>query len=250
MIQSHLADLVGPARKDLVLALKERGPSTAEDLAAATYLSIAATRSHLLTLERSGMVTYNRIRGGVGRPTHLYRLTDRGELLFPQCYTALGEVLLEGARGGATVPDTIWQAIEESQMSSFALDSTGALPSRRVARIAQAFETKGFAPHVTREQRGEWRIELRHCPLVMLARRYPELCETERRIVRRAAGDGAEVEYVQHRGAGSPFCTAVLRWMGEARLNDLELDSIKSTGSTFENPISGYRLMFGRDGAG
>src|SRR5690606_29235429 len=93
-LMQNLLDFLGPVRKDVILALKERGVATAQELAEATFLSIAAARSHLLVLERTGLITYERHREGVGRPAHRYRLSDRGESLFPQGYATLSKSLM------------------------------------------------------------------------------------------------------------------------------------------------------------
>ena len=208
-----ILDFIGPTRKDLVLALKERGTATADELASATYLSIAAARNHLLVLERTGMVTHDVLRGTVGRPLHLYRLTDHGEALFPQCYTALAEELLQVASADAGQSEHALQAIEESQLSSFVSPGTTE-PHRRMGRIVAALDARGFAPRVEHVSPSEWQVNIRHCPLFQLSKKYPELCQLERRILARAAGDDAIVEYPQHRLAGSATCTAVLRWPG------------------------------------
>ena len=43
-------------------------------------VTVSGARQHLSSLERDGVVTYQRVRQGPGRPRHLYELTERGDL--------------------------------------------------------------------------------------------------------------------------------------------------------------------------
>ena len=46
-------------------------------------LSTSAVRQQLTALQRDGLVTFDEVKHGVGRPRHRYRLTAAGDSLFP-----------------------------------------------------------------------------------------------------------------------------------------------------------------------
>ena len=86
-------DFFSSPRQVLLIALKNLGEATTEQLARETYVSPGAVRTHLLALAAQGLVTYDRIRNGPGRPRHMFRLTGAGESIFPQRYADLANML-------------------------------------------------------------------------------------------------------------------------------------------------------------
>ena len=92
-----LPDSLGGPRGSILIALKQAGALTAKDLAGLLGLSLNAIRHHLKELEAESVVTHEREARGVGAPVYSYRLTERGEALFPARYeAALTEALPDG----------------------------------------------------------------------------------------------------------------------------------------------------------
>src|SRR5437667_7023950 len=81
-------------RREIVVALKKRGEATVEDLAGAVGITVSAVRQHLAGLARAGFVAHRSVRGGPGRPRHVYRLSAGAEALFPKYYSELTNELL------------------------------------------------------------------------------------------------------------------------------------------------------------
>lgn len=211
-----LLDFIGPVRKDLVLTLKQRGSATAAELAEVTYLSIAAARAHLLVLERTGLVTYERVRDGVGRPAHVYRLSEYGEALFPQAYAALSKSLISSAQEHPECRSLIWEALADWQRVRVSAGVTAQEPALRIEQLAGAMQRQGFAVELRKSAPAEWEMRMAHCPLLQVARDFPEMCAIERRVLAESAGPGVEVEHVSRQAAGEPVCIAVLRWPATA----------------------------------
>lgn len=209
---NDLLDFLGPVRKDLVLALKERGEATAPELADATFLSIAAARSHLLVLERSGLVTYQRRREGVGRPAHRYRLSEQGEALFPQGYAALSRALMAIAHKHPACKDMLLSEMEESQVSLLGAHVTASEPRLRIEQLADAMRRQGFAIELEQREHRTWEMRMGHCPLLQVAREFPAICEVEERVLSGGVGPDATVEYLSRQSEGQPKCVAVMRW--------------------------------------
>jgi DeoR family suf operon transcriptional repressor len=75
----------GP-RAQVLLEIKKSQPVTARELSVTFGVSANAIRRHLKELELDGSVVYVREQRGMGAPANVYRLTPRGEALFPNRY--------------------------------------------------------------------------------------------------------------------------------------------------------------------
>ena len=67
------------SRREEVVKLLQRGFVTVAELASHTGLTDNAIRSHLLALERDGLLKRKGSRPGSRRPHHLYQLTSRAQ---------------------------------------------------------------------------------------------------------------------------------------------------------------------------
>ena len=198
-------DLLPATRRLLLLGIKERGEATAEQLARASYLSIAAVRMHLYSLESDGFVKHTRRREGPGRPTHVFRLTPAGEELFPQGYAAIAISLLAALEKHPGCKSEVFEMLagEQESLARAAVASTTF--EGRVAQLSGLQDRQGFFPlwEVTSEQ--EWQVTLRHCPFIRVARAHPEFCEIERKVIETVIAEG-HVEAMGSRVHGAPTC--------------------------------------------
>lgn len=214
----ELVDFLGPVRKDLVVALKERGTATAAELASATFLSIAATRAHLLVLERAGVITYERLRQGVGRPAHRYRLSERGEALFPQGYAAFSKSLMAIALRHDECREVLLESMADMQLARLGADVTAPLPGKRAEQLAEGMRRQGFSVQVEQRKGNAWEMRMGHCPLLQVAREFPAICEIEQRALAECAGPNVNVEYLSRQADGGSKCIAVLTWPADAEV--------------------------------
>ena len=77
-----------------VVQLLRRGEATVNELAEALNLTDNAVRSHLLTLERDGLVRQSGKRTATRKPEVLFSLTPEAGQLFPKAYDLLFNQLL------------------------------------------------------------------------------------------------------------------------------------------------------------
>src|SRR6188508_2237814 len=95
-------------RRNLLLRLRNEGPSAPEDLASALGASRTGVLQQLHALEAAGLVSRRSVRHGVGRPRHVYDVTEAAQDLFPTNYDGLALGLLAAIRsigGDALVED-------------------------------------------------------------------------------------------------------------------------------------------------
>src|SRR5215218_5601852 len=85
-------------RRDLLVRLKLAGPSSPEALAADLGVSRTGVLQQLHALEAAGLVSRQAVRHGVGRPRHVYDVTDAAQDLFPTNYDGLASGLLAAIR--------------------------------------------------------------------------------------------------------------------------------------------------------
>ncbi len=101
-----------PSHQALLLALRRDGPLSPDRLAAEFHLSRTAVLQQLRTLASDGLVERRSLRHGVGRPRHLYDLTERAQPLLPASYDRLAVSLLGAVLevGGAELVGRVFEA--------------------------------------------------------------------------------------------------------------------------------------------
>lgn len=197
-----------------VISLLRTGPRTVNELAAALDLTDNAIRTHLLALERDGLVRQDGVRRAIGKPAFVYMLTDEAESLFPKGYAALlakvltrlreerGPGALEaflrsvGQEAGASAHDDSLSLRERVQAAADLLHGLGGLT--QIDEEPDAFVIRGFS-----------------CPLGAIVCDNPEACGLAEQLV--AAAAGAEVRECCDRSA-APRCAFRVSKQGAQRV--------------------------------
>ncbi len=103
-------------RKAIIEALKSVGQATVNQLAKMVGVKSITVRHHLNGLMAEGLIEQQEKRQTVGRPLHVYSLTEQAESLFPHQYHRLVERLLDQVKEKLP-PETI-QMLMNSLASS------------------------------------------------------------------------------------------------------------------------------------
>jgi len=187
------------------------GRLTAADLAERLGVSLNAVRHHLRELESEQLVEYDRERRGVGAPAFAYRLTERGEALFPRRYEGTLLQLLEqverrdGREAAVSMLESQFDTIAERLEPALA----GASPQNRLELVTRTMANEGFMTE-WRETPDTTDVVSHNCALLAVAERFPELCEAERRFLTRALD--ASVDRVSHILNGCGACEYSVRF--------------------------------------
>jgi predicted ArsR family transcriptional regulator len=203
-------ELLPPARRLLLLGLKQLGESDAEALSRVAYLSIPAVRAHLAGLARHGLVTITRRPEGPGRPRNRYALTPRAESLFPQGSARIAHWLLEAAERDPAIRRPLFRSLVEARLQQAAEAFDAPTAAGRVEQLAQTLEQLGYYPVLETVPGSKWRLTLRHCPFYDVARDHAEICAVEARVIQ-VAVPGGRVERLCSRAEGAPACTYLLQ---------------------------------------
>lgn len=187
---TELVDLLGEPRATIVRILKRDGERSAPELAEALGITDVAVRRHLALLAEDGFITDRTVKQERGRPVARYRLTERGEDLFPHRYEEMVDELI------AFITDQLgssglraflrWRQDRETESYAAAVD--GEDIAVRLDQLAEALSEAGFAAEV-RETGDGFELTQTHCAVYEVAKEYPEMCAHEAAMFRRVLGD-------------------------------------------------------------
>lgn len=178
-------------RGQILIELKRDQPLATQELAGRHHVTANAIRRHLKELEAEGLVEYGREQRGQGAPTFTYRLSDRGEALFPKRYdTALTAVLDYLERNGGREEIRRFFDLRFQQQANELLARLGdADTETKVVAVVEYLSNEGFMAEWSRDSHGITIAE-RNCAMHAVAERYPELCESELRFLQDLFGPG------------------------------------------------------------
>ncbi|HXQ44863.1 MAG TPA: winged helix-turn-helix transcriptional regulator [Acidimicrobiales bacterium] len=202
---------VPTTRRTILVALKRRGTSRAQDLATELGLTVAAVRQQLGRLESDGLVTHHRDAEGRGRPVHVYELTPLADGLFPKRYGDLTTELLSylGGSGSRQVDDLF-----EQRRRRRLHDAGPRLDSRsleeQVDELTAILDEDGYLADVERLDDGGWRITEHNCAILSVAQGFRQACSSELSFISDAL-PGAEVRRVAHLMDGAHVCAYEIR---------------------------------------
>jgi len=166
------------SRRAEVVTLLQRGAATVSDLATRFRLTNNAVRSHLLALEREGLVTRWGAQPGTRRPHELYQLTSRARRLLTQASDASLVALLNAiksrlsAKQGRQLIESAGEALAER------FETIGPRKSlrARVQNAARILNSLGGAARVETAAEGLL-IRSQGCPLAAVVAEHPETCQ-------------------------------------------------------------------------
>ncbi len=196
-------------RRQILDLLKRRGRATVEEMAAALNITPMGVRRHLLALENADLVRIEIERRPMGRPTHVYKLTEEAEALFPKGYHQLVLNLLEclAAEEGMGRVDELFEHRKERLIATYAPRLEGKTLEERVAEIARIMSENGYMARWQKTERGYVLTE-HNCALYHVARVYPQPCQTELAFIRELLG--VEVTRINHIASGGTCCSYVI----------------------------------------
>lgn len=201
-------------RGEMLLELKKAQPLTAQELASRFEVTPNAIRRHLKELQAEGLVTYAREQRGQGAPTFAYRLSPRGDALFPKRYEAALTALLEHleAIGGRDEVRRFFAQRFRLQADELKtrLERAATLEDR-VAVVAASLSAEGFMADWS-EGNGQLTIAEHNCAMHAVAEQFPEVCESELVFLRELLGE--QVERTMHIVAGCNACEYAIRTGG------------------------------------
>ncbi len=199
------------AKQALLRFLKRRPDASLAEVAAGLGISKVAVLAHVRQLESDGLVARAYRAGKVGRPSVVFRLTDAASPLFPQNYVEMSRCALEFIEerlGRSAVRELLERRAAELSERNRPQFAAGPLPEK-VRALARLRTEGGYMAEVGRRRGGSLEMLEHNCPILALAERYPEACETERAMF--ASLLGARVDVSHRVVAGDAVCRFLVR---------------------------------------
>jgi predicted ArsR family transcriptional regulator len=182
------------SREQILKHLHHQGEATVKEMALLLGLTPTGVRQHLAVLERDGLIEAQQLRGHVGRPALVYRLSDRGSASFPANYAMLTNLLLEEVRtmAGADALQRLLRRVSSRMADRYNGRIAGKSLGDRVEATAQVLREHGCEVDVTAED-GEYFIRQCSCPYPEVARQHSAVCALEVGFVQRMTGADARL---------------------------------------------------------
>jgi predicted ArsR family transcriptional regulator len=197
-------------RQQILDYLRREGRASVKELGKLLGLTSTGIRQHLTVLERDGLVDAQEERGHVGRPALVYRLTDRGDALFPKRYDELANVLVEQVReaSGAQGLQNLLRRVAVRFAEPYGDRVEGRPVNERVSETSEILHERGSLASVVQDADG-WLISQHTCPFPNVAKQNSSVCALDVEFVRRLVGADARLTKSLLRGDST--CTFRVR---------------------------------------
>jgi predicted ArsR family transcriptional regulator len=199
-------------RRDLLLHLRLDGPSSPEALAGRLGVSRTGVLQQLRALEAAGLVSRQAVRHGVGRPRHVYDITEAAQELFPTNYDGFANGLLAAIRsiGGDELVRSVFDErrrlardrIHERLCERLPADASVLDRARELAVIQ---DDLGYLAEAVIGPDGVIRLVERNCAIHHVAAADGAACQAELDLFREILGP--DVERETHIASGDRCCT-------------------------------------------
>ena len=166
------------SRRAEVVALLQRGIGTVSDLATRLHLTKNAVRSHLLALEREGLVSRKGSQAGTRRPHELYQFTARAQKFLTQASDASLSALLTAMkrRLPASQLRELLEGGGKALAERFETDGSEKPLRARVQNAVRLLNQMGGGARIDTMEQG-FVIRSRGCPLAPVVAEHPETCQ-------------------------------------------------------------------------
>jgi predicted ArsR family transcriptional regulator len=205
-----MIDVFGDRQQELLkLLFKRRQGLTIDEISTSLGVTRPAVRQHLVALEHQGYVERGeRLQTG-GRPGQAYRLSVKGNDLFPKQYSWFSEVLLEAMKnqlGEPGLKQLMAKLGDEVATQASAQVPGPTLPDkvRQVAKLMNDLAYQAEATLTGKELPGAPPvIEATNCVYHALATRFPEVCQFDIALLKGLTGAQVVHEQCIIRGGGT-----------------------------------------------
>ena len=172
-------------KQNILRELLKKGQTTASELAKSLNISSQAIRRHLNELETERLIEHEAVQTGMGRPQHLYRLSEKGKSLFPHRYGEFAVSFLDtlaetvGKERVGKVLAKQWQRKAEAYRDRL---GNGTI-AERVSKLVQLRQEEGYMAELhqitSSENKPEFIFTEYNCAISEVAESYPSVCGHE-----------------------------------------------------------------------
>jgi predicted ArsR family transcriptional regulator len=171
-------------RERVLQTLLSHNSCTINDLAEAVDINPISVRHHISRLQAEGLVGSAEERHGVGRPRHVYFLTESGREHFPSRYLKLTLRLLEQLKETVPPPvvNKLFAQMAQDLAKEYAADLEGLTMEQRLELVKKMLTHEGFT--VDWEAEGDfYQIRESNCPYYHVGQNHPEVCSVDQTLI-------------------------------------------------------------------
>jgi predicted ArsR family transcriptional regulator len=197
-------------RREILVHLRRNGPGSPDMIAAALGASRSGIAEQLRALESAGLLTRTPERHGVGRPRHLYDVTEDAQDLFPSNYEGLASGLMAAILelGGDDLLEDVFAARRRQAEASIRASLAASLPADapvedRVRELARLQDAMGYLAEARVDADGVYLVQ-HNCAVLDVARANPAACRAELDLFRGVLG--TDVVRERHIALGDRCC--------------------------------------------
>lgn len=220
-----------PTRWQIVQILKHRGRATVDELAKELGITLMAVRLHLMVLERDSLVSRSTVREGPGRPTLVYRLTEKAEDVFPKDYEKLANALmatLKANLGEGAAERICLSAARDMAAHERGLIGHGPLEERLAALAGAEAGEEGAESQYQWEQGDDgFFLQSYSCPYFRVAQQHREVCVLHRQYLQSVLQ--ADVSLVSSLLDGDLRCSFLVREAATVRSDEQVRETASAT---------------------
>ena len=209
-------------KKKLLYYLKVMQQAGLEELANVMKISRMAVHKHLAILQQRGLIESIGVRGNIGRPRMVYRLTSESKTIFPRSYSAIATHALnfiERNMGKEGIEKVLFERQSElfdqyyKRLKNLNFD-------QQVKELAKIRDEEGYIAESKRDSKNsngrKYVILEYNCPIIHIAEKHWEACSTETELFEKLLG--ANIETTHRIAKGDSICKFIIKQKREGYL--------------------------------
>jgi predicted ArsR family transcriptional regulator len=217
--REEIAEGFSEPKKKLLYYLKIMQQAGLEELASVMKVSRMAVHKHLALLQQRALVESTEIRGRVGRPRIVYRLTSQSKSVFPKSYSAIATHALDFIEKNMG-KDAVERVLYERQSELFGQyyeRLKGLDFDKQVKELARIRDEEGYIAESKKSKSDGKHILLEYnCPIIHIAEKHWEACSTETELFEKLLG--AKIETTHRAAKGDSVCKFMIKERREGYL--------------------------------
>jgi predicted ArsR family transcriptional regulator len=196
-------------RMEVLEMLRRKGRCSAETIATDLGVTPNAVRQHLTNLERDGLVQSRPERSGRGRPSLMFKLTERADAVFPKRYGQLATMVLQEVQemGGPEALDEVFARVAARHAGAIERDLEGLDFDDKMRRVVSWIGRAGTLAEQTETAEG-LKVTIHNCPFRNTALKFPQVCTITPQLISRLTGAAVSQAESIHRR--DPYCSFVV----------------------------------------
>ena len=209
-------------KKKILYYLKVMQQAGLEELANVMKISRMAVHKHLAILQQRGLIESIGVRGNIGRPRMVYRLTSESKTIFPRSYSAIATHALnfiERNMGKEGIEKVLFERQSElfdqyyKRLKNLNFD-------QQVKELAKIRDEEGYIAESKRDSKNsngrKYVILEYNCPIIHIAEKHWEACSTETELFEKLLG--ANIETTHRIAKGDSICKFIIKQKREGYL--------------------------------